>query len=75
MTSHGINHKGESDDVGGIYATAAEFERYAVRISECSGCLHFGWSNNKETGETKLRLRRARFVGLETVLYVNGGVL
>ena len=25
-------HKGESDDVGGIYATSAEFERYAVRI-------------------------------------------
>lgn len=54
-------HKGESDDVGGIYATSAEFERYAIRIHECSGCLHFGWSNNKETGETKLRLRRASF--------------
>ncbi|AOW51844.1 hypothetical protein SDA16_15560 [Legionella pneumophila serogroup 1] len=49
-------HKGESDDVGGIYATSAEFECYAKRIHECSGCLHFGWSNNKETGETKLRL-------------------
>lgn len=55
------NRKGESDDVSSIYATAAEFERYAVRICECSGCLHFGWSNNKETGETKLRLRRASF--------------
>lgn len=67
LTDYNVNdkpwdeRKGDSDDVGGIYATAAEFERYAVRMSGCSGCLHFGWSNNKETGETKLRLRRASF--------------
>ena len=60
MINHGIP-KGESDDVGGIYATSAEFERYAKRIHECSGCLHFGWSNKKKQVKRKLRLRRASF--------------
>lgn len=54
-------HRGQCDDVGGFYAEAAEFERYAVRMSDCSGLLRFGWSNNSETGETYLRLREAHF--------------
>jgi plasmid rolling circle replication initiator protein Rep len=55
------DHRGECDDVGGIYGAAAEFERYAARMAGCSGLLRFGWSNNAETGETRLRLREAHF--------------
>jgi plasmid rolling circle replication initiator protein Rep len=54
-------HRGECDDVGGLYAAAAEFERYAARMSDCSGLLRFGWSDDSETGETRLRLREAHF--------------
>ncbi|MEZ2756056.1 protein rep, partial [Escherichia coli] len=50
-----------SDDVGGIYLRAAGFERYGERVEGCSGILRFGWSTNEETGETRLRLRDARF--------------
>lgn len=50
-----------SDDVGGIYAGAAEFERYAARIDACSGILRFGWVNTPDTGESRLRLREAHF--------------
>ena len=31
-----------TDSVGGIYQTAAEFERYALRMASCSGLLRFG---------------------------------
>ena len=54
-------HRGQSDDVGGIYATAAEFERYAARMADCGGVLRFGWVTTPETGETALRLREAHF--------------
>lgn len=54
-------HRGQSDDVGGIYAGAAEFERYAARIADCSGLLRFGWQDNADTGESRLRLREAHF--------------
>ena len=54
-------HRAQSDDVGGIYAGAVGFERYAARMAECSGVLRFGWANVPETGETRLRLREARF--------------
>ncbi|ECR5117011.1 Replication protein [Salmonella enterica] len=50
-----------TDSVGGIYQTAAEFERYAQRMASCSGLLRFGWSTLIETGETRLRLRSAQF--------------
>ena len=50
-----------TDSVGGIYQTAAEFERYALRMASCSGLLRFGWSTLMETGETRLRLRSAQF--------------
>ena len=50
-----------TDSVGGIYQTAAEFERYALRMASCSGLLRFGWSTIMETGETRLRLRSAQF--------------
>ena len=32
-------HRGQADDVGGIYATALEFERYAARMADCGGVL------------------------------------
>lgn len=54
-------HRAQIDDVGGIYQTAAEFERYAQRMASCSGLLRFGWSTLKETGETRLKLRGAVF--------------
>ncbi|EFI3653017.1 Replication protein [Escherichia coli] len=54
-------HRSISDDVGGIYLRAAGFERYGQRVEGCSGILRFGWSTNEETGETRLRLRDARF--------------
>jgi len=54
-------HRGLCDEVGGLYAAAVEFERYASRMADCSGLLRFGWSDNPETGETRLRLRDAQF--------------
>ncbi|HIC5661993.1 TPA: protein rep [Salmonella enterica subsp. enterica serovar Thompson] len=54
-------HRSASDDVGGIYLMASEFERYALRMASCGGLLRFGWSTLKETGETRLRLRGAEF--------------
>jgi plasmid rolling circle replication initiator protein Rep len=54
-------HRGLCDEVGGLYAAAVEFERYALRMADCSGLLRFGWSDDHETGETRLRLRDAHF--------------
>ena len=54
-------HRSVSDDVGGIYLLAAEYERYGARMASCGGLLRFGWSTLKETGETRLRLREAHF--------------
>jgi plasmid rolling circle replication initiator protein Rep len=54
-------HRGLCDEVGGLYAAALEFERYAARMADCSGLLLFGWSDEPETGETRLRLRNAQF--------------
>ncbi|WP_187648774.1 protein rep, partial [Salmonella enterica] len=54
-------HRSASDDVGGIYLLAAEYERYGARMASCGGLLRFGWSTLKETGETRLRLREAHF--------------
>lgn len=54
-------HRSQADDVGGIYATAVEFERYAARMADCGGVLRFGWALNPETWETALRLREAHF--------------
>ena len=35
-------HRGQCDDVTGIYASSREFQRYAARMSVCSTILHFG---------------------------------
>lgn len=55
------SHKAYSDEVGAIYLRAIEFESYFQRMRDCGGLLRFGWSNIKETGETRLRLREAHF--------------
>ncbi len=54
-------HRSQAQDVQSIYATAVEFERYAHRISRCSGVLLFAWHPDPDTGEIALRLREARF--------------
>ena len=54
-------HRAQADDVRLIYAAAAEFERYAQRIAQCSGILRFCWHLDPDTGEVLLRLREAHF--------------
>lgn len=54
-------HRGQTDDVAMIYAAEREFKRYAERMDDCSGILRFGWDTNQETGESRLRLRKAQF--------------
>lgn len=54
-------HRAQAQNVGEIYGAAQEFERYAQRISQCSGVLRFGWHPDPETGEILLRLREAHF--------------
>ncbi|MDI5829561.1 hypothetical protein MJN51_34865, partial [Salmonella enterica subsp. enterica serovar Kentucky] len=50
------DHKSQSDDVGGIYLRAAEFESYAARMRDCGGLLRFGWSTLMVEGATGGRL-------------------
>lgn len=54
-------HRGQADDVGMIYASVVEFERYASRMAQCGGLLRFGWVELSETGVSVLRLREAHF--------------
>lgn len=54
-------HRGQADDVGGVYAAAVEFERYAARMDVCSGVLRFGWTDDPEIGRDRLRLSDAFF--------------
>lgn len=54
-------HRAQADDVKGVYETVSEFERYALRIGNCSGVLRFGCVVDVETGELLFRLRQAQF--------------
>ncbi len=54
-------HRGQAVDVEAIYAQAKDFEKYAARINGCSGLLRFGWADDAETGESKLKLKEAHF--------------
>ena len=54
-------HRSHTDNIGGIYARAAEFERLAQRLSDCSGMLVFAWSDDQDTGESWLKLKKAFF--------------
>lgn len=55
------SHRSDVDEISAIYATASEFERLAVRTSQCSGRLDFKWAVERETGEARLKLFRAEF--------------
>lgn len=55
------NHRSQAQDVMTIYDSAERFERYAERISHCSGVLRFGQVVDEETGELRLKLREAQF--------------
>lgn len=54
-------HRSQAQDVMAIYETEKDFERYAERISNCSGVLRFGMVVEPETGEMSLKLREAQF--------------
>lgn len=54
-------HRAQAQGAEGVYRQAAEFEGLAARIRACSGFLGFGWVTDPETGESRLRLREARF--------------
>ena len=59
-------HKGQSDDVSQIYQQDQSFRRLAERIGQCSGELIFARNTNRETGESTLKLRGARFCRVRT---------
>lgn len=54
-------HRSQTDDAAMLYASERQFKRYAERMNECSGVLHFGWDTDQSTGESQLRLRKAQF--------------
>lgn len=49
------SHRNDTATVGDIYALNADFERYSLRMSDCSGYLKFG------IGEIGLTLKQANF--------------
>jgi plasmid rolling circle replication initiator protein Rep len=53
-------HRGQAQTVEGIYSGTI-FNRLAARISRCTGYLGFAWEDDSETGESRLKLRAARF--------------
>ncbi len=54
-------HRAHAQAVEDIYHATIEFERYAARMSRCSGVLAFSKVIDPETGEIALRLREAQF--------------
>ena len=54
-------HRAQTDLLAGVYAQSNEFEIYAGRMRHCSGVLHFGWNTDGDTGESRLKLRKAQF--------------
>lgn len=52
--------RGQADKFKNLYR-GTEFDRYADRIDGCSGFLEFAQVVNPETGESKLKLKSARF--------------
>jgi len=57
-------HRAQADDVGLVYASAVEFERYAARMAQCAEVLRFVWVAPSTEGETLLKLKDARFCRL-----------
>ena len=54
-------YRTQTDLLADLLAEYEEFQRYAARMSDCSGVLLFSWETLPETGETRLRLKQARF--------------
>lgn len=54
-------HRAQAQWVEGVYAATEEFDRLAGRVRGCSGFLAFRWDTDMDTGESRLKLREARF--------------
>jgi plasmid rolling circle replication initiator protein Rep len=56
-------HRASTQNVEAIFKDSDEdfHIKQAGRLSQCSGSLLFGWQNDLETGESKLKLKHARF--------------
>ena len=54
-------YRAQTELTADLLAEYDEFQRYAARMADCSGVLLFGWETLPETGETRLRLKQARF--------------
>jgi plasmid rolling circle replication initiator protein Rep len=55
-------HRSATQNVETIFKTGEDFHiKQSGRLSKCSGSLVFGWSEADESGETKLKLKQARF--------------
>lgn len=54
-------HKANADLVADLYEQAKEFEKRAARMWMCAGFLVFEKVRHIETGDARLRLRRANF--------------
>jgi plasmid rolling circle replication initiator protein Rep len=53
-------HRAQAQAVEGVYLGTV-FDRLAFRIRDCTGYLGFAWADDPETGESRLKLRTARF--------------
>ena len=67
-------HKAQADNVKGVYETVSEFERYALRIGNCSGILRFGRVVDTETGDCCSVCAMPNFAVCGIVPFANGGV-
>jgi plasmid rolling circle replication initiator protein Rep len=55
------NHRGNAQTIGSHYDRDQRFQRLGERIAGCSTSLGFAWKTDAETGESKLKLRTAKF--------------
>lgn len=53
-------HRAQAQTVEGLYAQTS-FDALAGKIRGCSGFLGFAWGDDPDTGESRLKLRSARF--------------
>ena len=55
------NHRANTDTIASYYATDDQFANRAARMAECSGWLDFHWAVDTDTGEARLKLKKAQF--------------
>jgi len=53
-------HRAQAQAVEGVYL-GTQFDGLAGRIKGCSGYLGFAWADDPDSGESRLKLRAARF--------------